>query len=380
MARPSETLKEKEMIGFASLTMSKRITKLAGMTLLCGLSLLQLSQADEMGAKRVVANYEREEALFKTLIEAEPDVEAQRELWKTAPDANAFGKALLTQLDGSWDKPWFLDYAPLVLEKAPNYSIQPLAGSANQTPLSVIRKASDKFHFASDGIGRVALALTIDTGPATRQFLEKVERTHPNKEVQGQAALALALLSRELGDGGGVVEFKKQRLNLVRKAIIQSAKVSYDGVTVGEIAQDLLLEFTTLEKGMTAPELLGRDISRNALRLSDYRGKPVILVFWHTRMEAAAGTLAFLKKNEERLGAKGVAVLGVSNEDPNLLREMVKNGVITWPNWVDDQSAFAKIYQVRKYPACWVLDKEGKVQYRGVPGPFAELTAEALLK
>ena len=59
---------------------------------------------------------------------------------------------------------------------------------------------------------------------------------------------------------------------------------------------------------------------------------------------------------------------------------MVKEGSVTWKNWLDEDGKIAKLYQVTNYPACWVLDAEGKVQFNGVPGAFAELTAEALVK
>ncbi len=334
---------------------------------------------DEAGAKRVLLEYEAEREAWVTKVNAAADVEARRELWRTVPDVDDFGQRLLHQLDSAWKKDWFLDYAPKLLELAPAFSVTPLPRVA-RTPLSLIRDSADRFHFESSKVGPLCMALVLDKGPTTRRFLEKVERIHPDKEVQGQAAMALALLSRELGNGGDVAQFKEQRIKWVRKAIIEASKVKFGQVTIGEIAKDFLFAISHLEKGMQAPDVLGWNVEEQALRLRDFQGKPVMIVFWHTRMEAADKTMALLRRVEEGLGRRGLKVVGVASEDRDTLRAMMKDGSITWANWVDDQGKIAQLYQVKRYPACWVLDEKGAVIFNGPPGPFAELTAEALVK
>ncbi|MGJ8723526.1 MAG: peroxiredoxin family protein [Roseibacillus sp.] len=336
--------------------------------------------ADEAGAKRVVDNYKQEVSTWVAKLNAAPGVEARRELWAEAPDANEFGESLLGQIDGAWNKDWFLDYAPTLLNLAPDYSVKAVGNRGGRTPLSAIRESAERFHFESSKIGPLCLALVIDTGPKNRAFIEKVEATHPDKKVQGQAAMALALLSKALGDGGNVAQFKEQRLNWVRKAIIEAADVVVGQTTVGEMAEDFLFAAVNLEKGMQAPDILGWNAQEQAMRLSDFKKKPVMIVFWHSRMQASEETMTFLRKVEDRLGKRGLVILGVASESRESLRGMVKEGSVTWKNWLDQEGKIAKLYQVNSYPACWVLDAEGKVQFQGVPGAFAELTAEALVK
>lgn len=338
------------------------------------------TSADQAGAQKLVADYEREVAAWVAKVNAAPDVEARRELWQTVPNADDFGARLLRQLDGSWSQEWFLDYAPKLLSLAPAYSVKPVPTAPDKTPLSVVRDSAERFHFEKPEIGALCLALIIDTGPKTRKFLEKVETTHPDRQVQGQAALALALLSRELGDGGGFADFKKQRLDWIRKAIIEAADVPVGQTTVGKMAKAFLFAVTKLDKGMEAPDILGWNVEEEAMRLRDFRGQPVMIIFWHTRMQAFEETLAFLRKVEARLGPRGLVVVGVVIENRQTLRSMVKEGSVTWKNWLDGQSKIANLYQVKDFPACWVLDEKGMVQFNGVPGAFAELTAEALVK
>ncbi len=376
MARVEKNAQGKEVGGNASLIIMK--TVLSSLLILALTTLI--GSADEAGAKRVVETYEREVSAWVEKVNAAPGVEARRMLWQTAPNPDEFGEKLLRQLDGAWNQDWFLDYAPKLLGLAPAYSVKPVSNNSSKTPLSVVRDSAEKFHFESSKIGDLSLALVIDSGPKTRQFLEKVDKIHPDKRVQGQAAMALALLSREMGAGEHFAGFQKQRLGWIRKAVINAADVKVGQTTVGKMAEDFLFSITHLEKGMEAPDILGWNVGEQAMRLSDLRGKPVMIVFWHSRMKASKETIAFLRKVEERLGPRGLEVLGVASETRTSLREMVKDEEVTWENWLDDKGKIAQLYLVTDYPACWVLDEKGKVAFKGVPGPFAELTAEALVK
>lgn len=376
MAGAPQIAQEKEVGGFAF----KVIMKNFSIFLIAFVFAFFPAHADEAGARRVVATYEQEVEAWLKKVNAASGVEERRLLWQTGPEPDELGAKLLRQLDGSWNQDWFLDYAPKLLALAPAYSVKPVASSPSKTPLSVVRDSAEKFHFESSKVGPLCLALVLDPGPKTRQFLEKVEKTHPDKAVQGQAAMALALLSREMGAGDHFAGFQKQRLNWIRKAIIEAASVKVGQITVGKMAEDFLFAITKLEKGAEAPDILGWNVEEQAMRLSDSRGKPVMIVFWHSRMQASQETMAFLRKVDGRLGLRGLEVFGVASESRQSLRAMVKDGSVTWKNWIDEQGKIAKLYQVTDYPTCWVLDGTGKVQYKGGPGSFAELTAEALVK
>ena len=50
--------------------------------------------------------------------------------------------------------------------------------------------------------------------------------------------------------------------------------------TIGEIAERDLFELRFLSIGKVAPEIEGEDIDGVAFKLSDYRGKVVVIDFW----------------------------------------------------------------------------------------------------
>ncbi len=338
------------------------------------------SQATEEKARELLSKFRAERDAWITQVQACESVEQMRALEKLAPDPDIFGRNLLGQIDGSWAQPWFLDYATPLIELAPAYAVTPLREGGALTPLSVIREQAEKFHFTSPKIGPLALVLVRDTGPKTRVFLEKIESTHPDPAVQGQAALALAILSIERGQGGKTAAFHAQRFDWIRKAITTDAfDMPMGETTVGVVAQQLLFFIENLEQGTIAPDINNWNEDGKAMRLSDFRGEALMMVFWNENMPAVEETLAFMKKVQGQVAGRGGHILGVAAEDAKRVRELRQEGTITWSNWLDSKGKIAKLYQVRAYPACWVVDKTGKIIYRGVPGAFAELALEGQL-
>ena len=55
-----------------------------------------------------------------------------------------------------------------------------------------------------------------------------------------------------------------------------------DGGTFGELARKGLFEVRYLKVGVEAPDIEGVDQLGEHFRLSDYRGKVVLLDFWHS--------------------------------------------------------------------------------------------------
>jgi hypothetical protein len=99
-------------------------------------------------------------------------------------------------------------------------------------------------------------------------------------------------LAREFTDLFGkeyLDELKRQdrsRANQEAEALFEQAVAKYGDVdipgvgTVGEKAEAELFEIRHLAVGKEAPDIEGQDQDGERFRLSDYRGKVVLLDFW----------------------------------------------------------------------------------------------------
>ena len=67
---------------------------------------------------------------------------------------------------------------------------------------------------------------------------------------------------------------------LFERAAKEYADVKFRAGTVGETAKSELYEIRHLSIGMVAPDIEGVDQDGEQFKLSDYRGKVVLLYFW----------------------------------------------------------------------------------------------------
>lgn len=83
--------------------------------------------------------------------------------------------------------------------------------------------------------------------------------------------------------------------------------------------------------GRMAPEMALGTIDGRSLRLSDLRGKVVVLNFWATWCPPCLGELGDLARLSRDLEAEGGMVIGISNEDEATLRRFVAARRIAYP-------------------------------------------------
>jgi hypothetical protein len=76
------------------------------------------------------------------------------------------------------------------------------------------------------------------------------------------------------------VALAKQREIVYERLLTSFADVAIDDEHFGEIAKNALAAIRLLSVGKVAPEIVGRDILGTEFKLSDYRGKVVMLSFW----------------------------------------------------------------------------------------------------
>jgi hypothetical protein len=167
----------------------------------------------------------------------------------------------------------------------------------------------ERDHLRSDRLGplceRISYGLCAEYEPFLRAVLEK----NPHKEVRAQACLALAhflnnrslrldlvrdepALAREFADlyGKDYLEGlrRQDRTGAVAEAegFLERAMRDYgdvmlpNGQTVAEKAEPELFGIRHLSVGQVAPEIEAADQDGVRFKLSDYRGKVVLLDFW----------------------------------------------------------------------------------------------------
>ena len=119
------------------------------------------------------------------------------------------------------------------------------------------------------------------TSPALQKPLRKIMERHPDLEVQSQACLALAEYLR------GRFEKDYQQKKSGDAALLKQAE---ELLIVGQTRfaetknakqfEEAVFTLANLTVGKHPPEITGEDLDGKPFKLSDYRGKVVVIDFW----------------------------------------------------------------------------------------------------
>ena len=107
-------------------------------------------------------------------------------------------------------------------------------------------------------------------------------------------------------------------------------------------------------------------------KLSDYRGKVVVLNFWASWCAPCRDEAPMLERWHKRILPRGGTVLGVDAldaEDDAL--EFVRRFKLTYPNIRDAAGENLKPFGIAAYPETFVIDREGRIAAL-VRGPVDE--------
>ncbi|MFC4991654.1 redoxin domain-containing protein [Rubritalea tangerina] len=353
----------------------KRLTLIFG-AWLAGNAILTAGSA--AGAERIVKEHRLAELEWKQEMLAARSSAQKLAVWEKRPDAEAYGKRMVGEIGNDLNDAWTMPYVVWLLNNHPGLSAQGVAHLIEFTK---------KSHWNSPQLGGFCLGLTTagdwDVENASRlqltskklKFIESVVDSNLPKPIRGQACLALSGTLAKMGDSQAI---NRRRLDLIRKAIINAADTKVGEVTLADLAKEEIYRMTKLSKGSVAPNLKGSDSKMLPMQLSDYRGKVVVLVFW-TSWEQPVEVLDYLRKLEQTYAGKPVQIVGVNRDPLTNLRQIEAGGKAVGKNFSDPSGSLFQTYRVTQSPVCYVLDKEGVIQYNGGLGSFVDLTVSAIL-
>ena len=131
----------------------------------------------------------------------------------------------------------------------------------------------------------------------------------------------------------------------------------------------LLLAGWTTDKvakpGESAPEISVLDLGDRPVKLSDFKGKVVVLRFWTSGCKLCTAGMPVLDDFYKRHKERGVVVLAVNKGDTREIAEkFVRELKISYPVLLDPLSITAQKYKVTAAPVTFFIDRVGVVQKR----------------
>ena len=135
----------------------------------------------------------------------------------------------------------------------------------------------------------------------------------------------------------------------------QSANIP-GGISIGNRAIDF--ELQTLD-GKT-------------VKLSDYRGKPVLLNFWATWCGPCRSEMPYLQQINDSYSASGLVLLAVDiDESPDTVKKFMADLNLSLTVPMDVGKKVAKAYGITAIPSTFLIDKNGIIQQK-ILGAFPD--------
>jgi thiol-disulfide isomerase/thioredoxin len=233
-------------------------------------------------------------------------------------------------------------------------------------------------------------------------FLEAVREKNPDRTTRGQAILALARLDKnkaaylidwenDLANDSSNAKARAEYADMAKttdsKKILNEAEQLFDEVikdygdcpfvpvmpsrraatTLSEQAGDDLFELLHLTIGQVAPELKGEDFDDHEIKLSNYRGKVVVINFWASWCGPCMALVPHERKLAERMRGKPFALIGVNGDsEKSAAQNAIEKEKMIWPSmWGGTNgpySQLAKEWNVKSWPTFYILDRNGTIR------------------
>ena len=152
--------------------------------------------------------------------------------------------------------------------------------------------------------------------------------------------------------------------------------------TLAEAEADLLRSLRHGSVGAMLPEVTGKRLDGREERLSDYRGRIVLLDFWATWCGPCVADFPKLRELVAKLPADRFALVSISgDEELDTVTRFIEDKPMPWTNWHAGRgSDLERLLRIEGYPSYVLVGEGGKILARlpSLIPPFASLIEKAV--
>jgi peroxiredoxin len=111
-----------------------------------------------------------------------------------------------------------------------------------------------------------------------------------------------------------------------------------------------------------APDFQVRTPDNGMLRLSDLKGKVVLLNFWATWCEPCREEMPSMERLHRAYRGRGLVVVAISldSQGASVVKPFVKKFALTFPVGLDPKMAVRESYGVWAVPSTFIIDRAGR--------------------
>jgi thiol-disulfide isomerase/thioredoxin len=168
--------------------------------------------------------------------------------------------------------------------------------------------------------------------------------------------------------------------SIVQESVSSSAEVNRPAPAEPEAGSQRAGNYGPLV-GQPAPSLEGMGPYGKSLKLSDYRGKVVVVDFWMIGCPPCRAMIPHHRELVKRMQGRPFVLLGVNvgNDDGTAFEAFLEKEQMTWPNIYDAQTQLPA-WHAGSPPTLDVVDAKGVYRYFSVDDKDLDAVVEKLVK
>jgi peroxiredoxin len=113
-----------------------------------------------------------------------------------------------------------------------------------------------------------------------------------------------------------------------------------------------------------APDFDLRDPDGVPVRLSDFRGMPLIVNFWATWCPPCREEMPSMQRAHAAVAKEGIGLIAINvGEDADTVAQFLASTQVQFPLPLDESSKVVTSYPVRGLPTTFVVDPDGRLAY-----------------
>ncbi len=118
-----------------------------------------------------------------------------------------------------------------------------------------------------------------------------------------------------------------------------------------------------------APQFELLDLDDETHRLSDYKGKPLIVNFWATWCPPCREEMPSMERAWQKIQDEGINMIGINvGEDFDAVFGFLGQIDVSFPLLLDTEGEESRRWPIRGLPTTYVLNNEGEIVYQAIGG------------
>jgi len=268
------------------------------------------------------------------------------------------------------------------------------AGGANEKN-SVYRQALKMVrsgYLDKPEIKKLFNVLAYSNDDESTQVMKEIIAKHPERKVQARAAKALANGFENMARQAKMIQNNPQmRKNfeeqmdkaMVETMLVKADQYTKDAAELTKLVQEKYSDvFPNLSIGQPAPEVINKDLDDKTVKLSDLKGRVVVLDIWATWCGPCRAMIPHEREMVERLKDKPFTLVSISaDEEKETLTKFLTKEKMPWTHWWSGSSGgILEDWDVQYFPTIYVIDSKGVIRHKDLRGEKLEKAVEELLK